>query len=205
MNWDTDLVYFSVMPHSMRDLSFLIRDRTRTPCSGSAVFISGPPGQSSKIHPLKLYKAMAFSSFTKLYDQPHNQFPEYFHHSKAVTPKPSQLKLTPPFPWLVPATNLPSFNGFFCSGYFIWKVKVKVMSDSSQPHGLYSSWNSPGQNTGMGSLSLLQGIFPTQESSPGLPHYRQIPYQLSYQRSLGVWPCVTWFSHLVCFQDSSML
>ena len=35
-----------------------------------------------------------------------------------------------------------------------------VMSNSLQPQGLYSSWNSPGQNTGMGSLSLLQGIFP---------------------------------------------
>ena len=38
------------------------------------------------------------------------------------------------------------------------------MSDSLQPHGLYSPWNSPGQNTGVGSLSLLQGIFPTQVS-----------------------------------------
>ena len=36
-----------------------------------------------------------------------------------------------------------------------------VMSDSLLPHGLYSPWNSPGQNTEMGSLSLLQGIFPT--------------------------------------------
>ena len=35
-----------------------------------------------------------------------------------------------------------------------------------------SSWNSPGQNTGVGSLSLLQGIFPTQGSNPGLPHCR---------------------------------
>ena len=33
------------------------------------------------------------------------------------------------------------------------------MFDSLWPHGLYSPWNSPGQNTGMGSLSLLQGIF----------------------------------------------
>ena len=32
-----------------------------------------------------------------------------------------------------------------------------VMSDSLQHHGLYSPWNSPGQNTGVGSLSLLQG------------------------------------------------
>ena len=36
-----------------------------------------------------------------------------------------------------------------------------VVSDSLQPHGLYSPWNSPGQNTGVGSLSLLQGFFPT--------------------------------------------
>ena len=37
-----------------------------------------------------------------------------------------------------------------------------VVSDSLRPSGLYSLWNSPGQNTGVGSLSLLQGIFPTQ-------------------------------------------
>ena len=39
------------------------------------------------------------------------------------------------------------------------------MSDSLWPHGIYSAWNSPGQNTGVGSLSLLQGIFPTQGST----------------------------------------
>ena len=37
-----------------------------------------------------------------------------------------------------------------------------VMSDSFRPHGLYNRWNSPGQNTGVCSQSLLQGIFPTQ-------------------------------------------
>ena len=45
------------------------------------------------------------------------------------------------------------------------------------------SWNSPGHNTGMGSLSLLQGSFPTQGSNLGLPHCRQILYQLSHRRS----------------------
>ena len=40
-----------------------------------------------------------------------------------------------------------------------------VMSDSLQPHGLYSPWNSPGQNTGVGGCSLLQGIFPTQHQT----------------------------------------
>ena len=59
-----------------------------------------------------------------------------------------------------------------------------VMSDSLRPHGLYSPWNSLGQNTGVGSLSLLHGIFPTQGSNPGLPYCRQILYQLSHNRSL---------------------
>ena len=58
-----------------------------------------------------------------------------------------------------------------------------VMSDSLQPQGLYSPWNSPGQNTGMGSLSLLQGIFATQGLNPVLPHRRQILYQLSHRGS----------------------
>ena len=58
-----------------------------------------------------------------------------------------------------------------------------VMSDSLPPHGLYSPWNSPGQNTGVGSLSLLQGIFPTQGLNPGLLHSRWILYQLSHEGS----------------------
>ena len=57
------------------------------------------------------------------------------------------------------------------------------MSDSFQPHGLYSPGNSPGQDIAVGSLSLLQGIFPTQESHRGLLHCRWILYQLSYQGS----------------------
>ena len=58
-----------------------------------------------------------------------------------------------------------------------------IMSESLWLHGLYSSWNSPGQNTGVGSRSLLQGIFPTQGSNSGLPHCRWILYQLSHQGS----------------------
>ena len=52
-----------------------------------------------------------------------------------------------------------------------------VVSDFLRPHGLYSPWNSLGQNIGVGSLSLLQG------SNPGLPQCKQILYQLSYQGS----------------------
>ena len=58
-----------------------------------------------------------------------------------------------------------------------------VMSDSLQPHRLYSPQNSPGQNTGVGSLSLLQGIFPTQGSNWSLSNCRWILYQLSHRGS----------------------
>ena len=67
----------------------------------------------------------------------------------------------------------------------MWSESHSVMSDSLWPHGLCSSWNSPGHNTGVGSLSLLQGIFPTQGLNPGLPHCRQILYQLSHQENPG--------------------
>jgi len=61
------------------------------------------------------------------------------------------------------------------------------------PNGLYSPWNSPGQNTGMGSLSLLQEIFPTQGSNPGLLHCRRILYQLSHKRSPRI---LEWVAYL---------
>ena len=66
---------------------------------------------------------------------------------------------------------------------FFSQFSRSVVSDSLQPHGLYSPWNSPGQNTGVGSLFLLQGIFPTQGSNPCLLHCRWILYQLSHQGS----------------------
>ena len=52
-----------------------------------------------------------------------------------------------------------------------------------ESQSLYSPWNSPGQNTAVGSLSLLQGIFPIQGSNPGFPHCRWILYHLSHQGS----------------------
>ena len=64
-----------------------------------------------------------------------------------------------------------------------WSENYSVASHCLWPHGLYSPWNSPGQNTGVGSLSLLQGIFPTQGLNPGLLHCRQILYQLRHKGS----------------------
>ena len=76
-----------------------------------------------------------------------------------------------------------SFSVFDCFWSECENENHSVLSNSLQPCGLYSPWNSPGQNTGMGSLSLLQGIIPTQGSNPGLPHCRQVLYQLHHHRS----------------------
>ena len=74
-----------------------------------------------------------------------------------------------------------------------------------RPHGPYSPWNSPGQNTGVGTHSLLQGIFPTHGSSPGLPHCRQILYQLSHQGSPGIleWGSLSFLQQIFLTQDSN--
>ena len=60
----------------------------------------------------------------------------------------------------------------------------------------YSPWNSPGQNAGVGSLSLLQGIFPTQGSNSGLLHCSQILYQLSHKGSPRILEWVDYLSLL---------
>ena len=73
---------------------------------------------------------------------------------------------------------------------FTKSVSCLVMSDSLQPHGpqpqrIPCPWNSPGKNTGMGSHSFLQGIFPIQGLNLGLLHCRKILYHRSYQGSPG--------------------
>ena len=63
-----------------------------------------------------------------------------------------------------------------------WKLPSSVQLFVT-PWTWYGPWNSPGQNTGMGSPSLLQGIFPTQGLNRGLLHCRQILHQLSHKGS----------------------
>ena len=72
--------------------------------------------------------------------------------------------------------NLPCWAVLGCS----------VVSDSLRPHGLYSPWDSPGKNSGVGSHALLQGIFPARGSNPGLLHCRSTLYHLSHQGSLSI-------------------
>ena len=71
------------------------------------------------------------------------------------------------------------------AGFIKDRVSYSVVSKPLRPHGLQPSrllcpWNSPSKNTGVGSLFLLQGIFPTQGSNPDLLHYRQVLYHLSH-------------------------
>ena len=68
--------------------------------------------------------------------------------------------------------------------YVLYKVKVKVtQSCPTLCYPMDCPWNSPGQNTGVNSLSLLQGIFPAQGLDPGLLYCRWILYQLSHKGS----------------------
>ena len=75
------------------------------------------------------------------------------------------------------------WNIFFQLKSKFLKVEDQVLNVHISHQDLYSPWNSPGQNTGVGSCSLLQGIFPTQGSNPGLPHCRWILYQLNHKGS----------------------
>ena len=78
----------------------------------------------------------------------------------------------------------------------LYIVKVKVTKSCSTLATLYSPWNSPGQNTGVGSLSLLQGIFPTQGLNPGPRIANRLFYQLSHQGSPRIlkWVAYPFFS-----------
>ena len=73
------------------------------------------------------------------------------------------------------------------------------MFNSLWPHGPYSPWSSPGQNTGVGSISLLQGIFPAQGLNSGLPHCRWILYQLNHK---GIPRILEWVACLFSSRSS---
>ena len=99
-----------------------------------------------------------------------------------------RTQLRPPSSCLL-VSYLPA-AGFHLSVSACESVSHSVMSDSLRPHGLEPASrgssvhvDSLGKNTGVGCHALLQGIFPTQVSNPGLLHCRQVPYHLSHQGS----------------------
>ena len=73
------------------------------------------------------------------------------------------------------------------------------------PRTVYNPWNSPGQSTRVGCLSLLQDIIPTQGSNPGLPHCRQILYQLRHQGSAIILEWVAYPYSSVSFSGIELL
>ena len=96
---------------------------------------------------------------------------------------------------------------FICGGAGRPSFSDSVMSDSQRPHGLQPTGllrprDFPGKRTGVGCHFLLQGIFPTQGSNPGLPHCGQILYQLSHKGPVVTRECrrnsrkTTWFPPL---------
>ena len=88
--------------------------------------------------------------------------------------------LIPPSYHLSGASPLPWDMGYLLTAA---SVPTVLLGMTLRPQILYSPWNALSQNSGVGSLSLLQGIFPTQGSNPGLLHCMLIPYQLSHKGS----------------------
>ena len=87
--------------------------------------------------------------------------------------------------WLALPHTLPAFSHYLLhlGGSLDHASESRsVVSDSLRLHGLYSPWRFPGQNIGVGSLALLQEIFPTQGLNRGLPHCRRVIYQLGHKQ-----------------------
>ena len=85
-------------------------------------------------------------------------------------------------------TNHISFYNWLILSHIVFGGLVDQLRPTLWRHGLLPtrllcSWDSPGKSTGVGCHALLQGIFPTQRSSPDLPHCRQILYRISHQGS----------------------
>ena len=124
----------------------------------------------------------------------HHQLPEFTQThlhwvGNAIQPSYPLLSLSPP------AFNLSQHQGLFnwvSSSHQVAKVLEFQPHHQSFQWTLRILWNSPGQDTGVGSLSLLQGIFPTQGSNLGLLHCRQILYQLNHQGSPRILECVAY-------------
>ena len=90
--------------------------------------------------------------------------------------------------------------------YSMRKVNMKVtQSCLTLCDPMDSPWNSIGQITGVGSLSLFQGIFPTQGLNPDLPYFGQILYQQSHKGSprIRVWVAYFFLQQIFLTQESN--
>ena len=89
-------------------------------------------------------------------------------------------------------SKLLSWRAFVLSHFSHVRLCVTIRTVA---HQALCPWDSPGKNTGVGCYFLLQGIFPTQGSNPGLPHCRQTLYPLSHQGS----PIISYVEHLFMY------
>ena len=106
----------------------------------------------------------------------------YYDPENIFKESSNSLSLLMIFPMSGTASLFPQVHFLVC-------LSFSVMSDSLRPNGLkparlFSPWDSPGKNTGVGCHFLLQGISPTQGLNLGLPQCRQFLYHLSHQGSL---------------------
>ena len=92
--------------------------------------------------------------------------------------------------WLTLVCLLWDHDSLVPFGGFPESEKVSQSCPTLQPHGPYIPWHSPGRNTGVGSLSFLQGIFPTQELKRGLLHCRRILYNWAIREGLDFSFCL---------------
>ena len=172
------------MPHGRQDLSSPTRDRTSTPCSGSAHFNHWNAREVPRKHlylctwenftawlRCKLCLLMTYGQTFLSVMAPVDIWAPIFPGQQEMLQRWTDQS------WIIDKEG---------RGKSTESESHSLVSDSLRPHGLYSPRNSPGQNTGVGSLSLLQGIFPTQGSNPGLLHCRWILYQLSHKASLRI-------------------
>ena len=91
--------------------------------------------------------------------------------------------------YMAPCLKRLSFTSGIHSRACVYQNFFSIVSDSLRPHGLQPTrllhpQDFPGKRTGVGCHFLLQGIFLTQGSNPGLPHCRQTLYHLSHQGNL---------------------
>ena len=142
--------------------------------------VAGTPGRQPsslypRIHAGKCSCTLAFSVVVKTFKKQH--FPLFTVHFTLVSEnKETRSK----------CLGSALVGKAACSTFWLIHFESEsrsVGSNSLQPHRLHIPWNSPGQNTGVSGLSLLQGIFPTQGANLGLPHFRWILYQLSHKGS----------------------
>ena len=147
------------------------RDWTQAPCTRCEESATGPPGKSQDGKFDVMFFLTTIKNLWKLKKIKKNKKEK--EHNQIYHKEENKLQLLWLFnPHFFPLSKL--------SGE--WKLLSHVRLFVTP----WTPWNSPGQNTGEGSLSLLQGIFPTQGAKPGLLHCRWILYPLSYQGSLIV-------------------